>query len=272
MHWRFSPISVNEISKTIGTLEPKLDILNPKIKFLAIINICALILEIGLTYFFDLTLITTLAIFLITSLIMVLTLGLMARIIISVRKDVRNLRERYQLFTDEMEKIKGGRIINSITRNELTDFISQRNKLGYGISLTNIKDEFELYGLKVPDVEILRAHYDFFFSSNPEGWREILTAFFADGKTHESFDELSDKEILEFIDTVKNNIENKPKVIRSYLDLYYPNPEDRREILNIYFMDGKSHENFDELSDEEVINFEDTVRKNLETIKTQENN
>lgn len=74
-----------------------------------------------------------------------------------------------------------------------------------------------------------------------------------------------------FLETVMINLKNEPAVTRSFLKLHYADPEARKEILGIFFMDGKSHESFDELSDEDILNFIKITERNLESIKTQEN-
>ena len=84
---------------------------------------------------------------------------------------------------------------------------------------------------------------------------------------HENYSNLIWREY--HLDTVKNNIENKPKVIRSYLNLEYSNPEERQDFLDLYFMDEKIHESFDELSDEEILTFIETTKKNIEFLKAQ---
>lgn len=264
------PTKVIELEDNLKELHVVENKLVTKRKLLATIAILILLLEFYYFFVINLKPITELIAISVFSSISIILLITSIRISTTFLRGVQDTDTMLQQIKGVFEKARGQNLFNLKSRENLTEFIKQRNDLGYGISLTNIREELELYGLKVPDSEIMRSHFDLFFFNNPDGRRRILSAFFLDGEHHESFDELSDKEILEFLETVKNNVSKMLKVIRSYLKSHYSDPEERQAILNIYFGDGKHHEDFDEISDEEIMNFLEIIEKNIETMKVQE--
>jgi len=201
------PVETEEISKAIRILEKKIEVIRPRLIFFLIINICATLLEIGLTFFLDLELLPKLIIFLSTTLILLITIGVTVKVFIPFVKDARKTIKKHELFSEELVHIKkiGNNIL--ISRADLTKLINQRNKLGFGTSISNIKNELDMYGIAVKESDIIRSHLDIFYP-NSKDRNEILTIFHQDGKLHESFDELSDEEILTFLETVEKNIES----------------------------------------------------------------
>lgn len=262
------PIKVNELAIDKNKIQASQNSLVNKVKIFVALNVCILFLQILFYYILDVQPIYSISGFSIISILICLAIVLEAFILVPYYKSIRAYKKKAKSFIDELDKMEGTKTINSISREKLTEFIRQRNKFGFGTSLNNVKEELESYGIKVPDSENIRSHLNFFFFDDPEGRRDILFSFYLDGKTRESFDELSDKEILHFFETLKNNIGSKPKAVRSYLNLYYSDPEERREILDIYFMDEKVHESFDEVSDEEILSFIETTKRNFEYLKT----
>jgi len=209
------PEKVNEVQSRINSLEAMKDKIYPKLKYFTGINICALLLETVFLYLINLDVILKMVIFSATSLILLSTIVSMARIIKPFVRDVRELRKKYKLFIDDLGKAKGASIsITSITREKLTKLIKQRNKMGFGTSISSIKNELDLYGITVTESEIIRSSLNIFYP-NLEERRQVLDIFYMDGKTHENFDELTDKEILGFMERVKINLEtlkNQEKV------------------------------------------------------------
>ena len=139
------PVEVDEISKALSISEKKVEIIRKRFTLFLVINICAILIEFGLTFFLDLELLPTLIIFISTTLILLLTIGAMARLIIPFLKDVRETRKKHDLFNEELVHIKeiGNNI--SISGADLTELINQRNKLGFGTSIRNIKNELDMY-------------------------------------------------------------------------------------------------------------------------------
>lgn len=198
------PAIVNEIESGLSILKAESNRIYSKLKYISVVIVSILLSESILLFYFDLSLVLEWVIFLITSLLMVLTIGSVMGKIKQLRRDAERTTKKYQLFTDELDNIKSVYNTRLFTCDQLTEFIRQRNKLGFGISLTNIKEELELYGIKFTDAKIIRAHLNLFYP-NPEDQQEILTIFYMDGKAHLDFNELSDTEILSFFGTIEKN-------------------------------------------------------------------
>lgn len=199
------PIKVNELTADISRLQVEGKSLANKSKISLALNVCILFLQIVFYYIFDLQPIYSVVLFSIISILLFLAFALEVFILVRYFRVIKAYRKNVRSFIDELDKIEGTRRISSIGQDKLIEFIRQRNKLGFGTSLNNIKNELESYGIKVSDAEIIRSHLNLSYSDNPEGRRNILLAFYFDGKTHESFNELSDEEILSFTEFVKKN-------------------------------------------------------------------
>ncbi len=206
------PTKVDELNADHNRTQVSQSSLASKVKFFVILNAFVLFLQ-AVFYISDLEPAYTILGFAIISISLCLTVALELFILIPYYRSLRAHKKKVQSFIDELNKIEGTKIINSITRNDLTEFINQHSKWGFGTSLADIKNELAMYGIKVSDSDVIRAH----------------------------------------------------------LNLYYSDSKQRQASLNIYFMDGKSHKSFEEISDEDILNFTEDLSKNLESLKVKEN-
>lgn len=264
------PVRVNEISNERSKFQNSKKLIVDRANFFAILNICIFLFQIFFYQVLDLQPIYFLLAFTAIFIVICSSIILEIFLIVPLFKNIMVYIKKMKSLNEDIEKIKSIKAINSISKEELIEFIRQRKIIGYGTTIQDIKDELEMFDIKSADSDIIRAHLNIFFTDDPKEKREILQMFYLDGKTHESFDELSDKQILVFFDTVKNNIENKPKAIRSFLSLYYPESEERQGFLNAYFNDGKFHESFEEISDEDILKIFETINKEMEFQKSGE--